>query len=105
MILRVPIAQPYYSGPRTLRTCPHIEPTANRNAVNSRNAGSFGSLFFGRNTRSLPACALHFVGGLRRLGHALTTGSSLAAYRFSRLGDAYGAASLAVSFDRAGELA
>src|SRR6266853_5501486 len=77
-------------------------------AVNSRNACSrscFEFLFCTRDFRPLPACAVHFVGSLRCLVDALSPDSSLAAYRLSCLGDPYGTASLAVSFDVAGELA
>ena len=45
------------------------------------------------------------MGYLRYSADALAPDSPLAAYRFSCLGDAYGTASLAVSFNRARELA
>ena len=57
-----------------------------------------------RGFRPLPACAVHFVGGYRRLADALPPGSPVAAHRISSLGNPYGTASVAVSADVAGGL-
>src|ERR1019366_8687600 len=77
-------------------------------AINSRDACSCPGLellFRTRDFCSLPACAVHLVGCFRCLADTLAPDSSLAACRFSYLGNPYGTASLAVPFDCAGELA
>jgi hypothetical protein len=79
-------------------------------AVNSRyacglNLRCFWFLFCPRDRRSLVACAIHFVGGIRRPSDALSPGSTLAAHRFSWLGNPYRSSSVAVSIDAVGKLA
>src|SRR2546425_6391407 len=106
MILRVPIWQRYYSGvPECCERDSRIGPTSNCRGVNSRNACRFESLFCARDLHPPPACVVHLVGSLRCSADSLAPGSSLAAYRFTCLGDSYGTASLAVSFNCARELA
>jgi len=77
-------------------------------AVTSRDAcmrSCVEYLFRTRDFCSLPACAVHFMGRFRGLADTLAPDSSLAACRFSCVGNPYGTASLAVSSDPAGELA
>ena len=77
-------------------------------AVNSRNARScsyFKDLFCARNLGPRPACALYFVGRLRRFAGAFAADSAVAAYRLSGLGNSDGTAPMAVSADSRGELA
>src|SRR5208337_1954210 len=77
-------------------------------AVNSTDACSSSCsefLFRTRDFCSPPACAVHFVGRFRRLADTLAPDSSLATCSFSCVGNPYGIAPLAVSFDSAGELA
>ena len=65
----------------------------------------FEPLFRTGSLRPHPACAIHPVGDLRGIPHALTAAPSLAAHRFSRLGNSDRIPSLAVPVDFAGELA
>jgi hypothetical protein len=107
MIFRTNPCQQYYSGFRKGMSRVSGGPLTFV-TVNSRDACS-GScsefLFHTRDFCSLPACAVHFVGCFRCFAHTLSPDSSLAARRFSRLGNTYGTASLAVSFNCARELA
>src|SRR5690348_8687106 len=77
-------------------------------AIDFRNAHSrysFEFLFRISSLHPLPACAVHFVGCLRRRSDTFSPGPSLASYRFSYLGNFYGTAALAVSPDSVRELA
>src|SRR5439155_9561913 len=75
------------------------------NIIPRRQNGCESFLLCSCDFGALSACAVHFVGYLRYSADALAPDSPLAAYRFSCLGDAYGTASLAVSFNPARELA
>src|SRR5271157_6634789 len=103
MIFRTIFRQQYYSGCHNgVNTLPGGSLTFV--AVDSRDAGSCSCselLFRTRDCCSIPACAVHFVGRFRCLADTLAADSSLAACRFSYLGNPDGAASLAVSVDRA----
>jgi len=77
-------------------------------AVNSRNAGGrlwFSFLFRTRNFCPLIARAVHRVGNPRSIPHALSAAPSLAARRFTCLGNSDRIPSLAVPFDSLGEMA
>src|SRR5277367_4634005 len=104
MILRMTISQPYYSVRQQWEREGVSGHSPIAPAVNSMNECNFESLFCAHDSRPHHARAVHFVGSVRRLSHALAPGPSLAAYRFSCLGDAYGTPSFAVSSDCAREI-
>ncbi len=73
--------------------------------VNSRNASRFELLFVARDFRPLAACAVHSLASVRCLADTLPPGPSLAACRFTCIGNSYSTAALAVSPNPARELA
>jgi hypothetical protein len=106
MIFRTIFWQQYYSGSRTRGLLSGRSLTVV--TVNPREAfgySCFEFLFCTRDFRPSFACSIHLVGSLWCFADTRAPDSPLAAYGFSCLGHSYRVASLAVSFDRAGELA